>query len=853
MEATAGHSGSLPVPSSHPSQRKEWRAISEHSFRNNGSDESEHHKLGQTDERTIYEVQEGTGPVNFDLCSINIDGEGFKEDILQLRIQEISRQREELQHMEIELRTQTRARTEIMKMHNHYRSQLKEHADAFEKLKEQLQEREQEVNELKLNLEAKNRELHAFKIDTEAVWAKEDLFREQNKELATFKRDRDISEAERSQHLKNIHDLQEHIKEKESQFLVLEEQHRAAQEKIIYKDEQLRKMQAWMAHVQEADVLQSTNQSLQAELRQRTEQFNQYWIALQRQFVEMEHHHLQTIQQLHLELSEIRGRSGLYQGNSQIVRESQTDPSLYLQNNGNQVNANDGTVSNSSFTFGSDGKFPASSSSTQMEHVPVVSTVPGMGGFLPTSQMTALHPFVIHQPVVPESLPSTNPVILQTHAGHLESMSAMPVQHWQNQQEVQGNSLASSQEEYHMSQLEQNLLRFHSHYSHERPSSENVLHPEYLSSHINQQHSPSVAISVSNEQGKVLESNDKNNQASQETLGTSNATSSLNSLLFEPTAQKNEQVQDQNMESAINESQQPSNSTQQWSASNLSASASPRHRVDANIAEESNNAKLVFSDASVPAIGASITFPASKTVDPLLLDERALLACIVRAIPAGSDGRIRISTTLPNRLGKMLAPLHWHDYKKHYGKLDDFVASHPELFVVEGDYIHLCEGAQETISATAAAAKVAAAAASYATYSSMFPSVAVTPISQSNRHKKAFSNDSKRVGSASFMKDAPVNNTGNSSDKFSEVPVIRTHQINGLSVNIVQGLADMAISSSTSSSEKNVSASNTPPDQLNLNHLMGNGSSKTLTYGRIAVGGKKQGRASESARFVSRR
>lgn len=27
----------------------------------------------------------------------------------------------------------------------------------------------------------------------------------------------------------------------------------------------------------------------------------------------------------------------------------------------------------------------------------------------------------------------------------------------------------------------------------------------------------------------------------------------------------------------------------------------------------------------------------------------------------------------------MLAPLHWHDYKKQYGKLDDFVASHPEV------------------------------------------------------------------------------------------------------------------------------------------------------------------------------
>jgi len=34
---------------------------------------------------------------------------------------------------------------------------------------------------------------------------------------------------------------------------------------------------------------------------------------------------------------------------------------------------------------------------------------------------------------------------------------------------------------------------------------------------------------------------------------------------------------------------------------------------------------------------------------------------------------------LPNRLGKMLAPLHWHDYKRKYGKLDDFVGSHPEV------------------------------------------------------------------------------------------------------------------------------------------------------------------------------
>lgn len=32
----------------------------------------------------------------------------------------------------------------------------------------------------------------------------------------------------------------------------------------------------------------------------------------------------------------------------------------------------------------------------------------------------------------------------------------------------------------------------------------------------------------------------------------------------------------------------------------------------------------------------------------------------------------------------MLSPLHWHDYKKQYGKLDDFVASHPEVRFLRG-------------------------------------------------------------------------------------------------------------------------------------------------------------------------
>ena len=61
-------------------------------------------------------------------------------------------------------------------------------------------------------------------------------------------------------------------------------QHRIAQETLLYKDEQLREAHAWIARVQEMDALQSTtNHSLQAELRERKEQYNQLWLGCQRQ------------------------------------------------------------------------------------------------------------------------------------------------------------------------------------------------------------------------------------------------------------------------------------------------------------------------------------------------------------------------------------------------------------------------------------------------------------------------------------------------------------------------------------------------------------------------------------------
>jgi len=52
----------------------------------------------------------------------------------------------------------------------------------------------------------------------------------------------------------------------------------------MFKEEQIREAQAWITRVREMDVFQSTtNQSLQAELRERTEQYNQLWMNVQRQ------------------------------------------------------------------------------------------------------------------------------------------------------------------------------------------------------------------------------------------------------------------------------------------------------------------------------------------------------------------------------------------------------------------------------------------------------------------------------------------------------------------------------------------------------------------------------------------
>lgn len=219
----------------------------------------------------------------------------------------------------------------------------------------------------------------------------------------------------------------------------------------------------------------------------------------------------------------------------------------------------------------------------------------------------------------------------------------------------------------------------------------------------------------------------------------------------------------------------------------------------------------------------------------------------------------------------MLAPLHWHDYKRKYGKLDDFVASHREvscindlecfcfcmdvyylmrtlicifqLFVIEGDYIQLREGAQEMIAATAAAAKVAAAAKASSPYSSSLPSVAVTPVAQTHRSRKISSLDTQNV----------VISTANATDNHLQ-SVKQNHQLNGVSFGVPGVLSNVKIlSKSKESWELNGPETKSSQSSVLLNG--GNGAildrssasstqSSGLTNGRLGSNlvGKQHGR-----------
>ncbi|XP_028055005.1 uncharacterized protein LOC114259206 isoform X2 [Camellia sinensis] len=847
MEAAAGVAAvrgvSMPMPTSQPS-RKEWRVVSEHSVRNSSSEDLDRSKLGQSDERTIYE--QGREPADVDFCSITIDG-SLDNDILQQRLHGVARQREGLQQIEIELRAQIIARSEIIEIQNNFDAQITEHANANVKLQEQLHEMEQTIHELERKTEEKDRELHAIKLDNEAAWAKDDLLREQNKELQTFRRERDNSEAERAQHLKQMHDLQEHIQDKERQFLELQEQHRVAQETILFKDEQLRDAQAWITRAQEMDALHSTtNHSLQAELRERTEQYNQLWLGCQRQFAEMERLHLHTIQQLQLELADARERSGTYTEESRVSQTNSNDALQYGQNNGNQLDVDGGVTTNSNSGDLPNGNVEnvtsfvsTGNASTQADHVhgaPIApSSLLGMPTYLPPGQVTALHPFVMHQQGVPHSVPAH---VTQSHVGHFHSVPAISsLQHWQNQQAASEGLQVPTHNQYPSSQTDQSLLRPDTNYDYEVSVNGQAIHPDYLDVHASQGMEPDTVITASVPEGQVLEQVDKSYLvAPQPQQSLQHISSQFREALRIDSLSQDSETKEKIITSSTNHGLEVQEFiTEQASSANTQSSETPITHV--NFSETTmNNATGVVSSESFVSSGEKNVHPGGKTSETALLDERSLLACIVRTIPPGSGGRIRISSTLPNRLSKMLAPLHWHDYKKKYGKLDDFVAGHPELFLIEEDYIQLREGAQEIIAATAAVAKVAAAAKTASSpYSSLLPSVAVTPMAQSHRLKRAPSIDSSRPASAT--------------DNHSQLSVQNQHS-NGVHLN-AGGISNIKILSKPKDPLELNGAESRPGQSSGL-VAVGNGANpdrsglgNSLSKGRSSANfvGKLQGRA----------
>ncbi|TYI66189.1 hypothetical protein E1A91_D09G208100v1 [Gossypium mustelinum] len=747
----AGRSGSLPMTS--PS-RKEWRAVSElHVVQNLGDEvEFERSKMEQSDERTIYE--HGREPADVDFFPIMVDG-SLGDDILQQQIHNVSRQREELQRMEVELRAQAIARPRILDLQSSCDAKIEAHADATAKLEEQIHESEKTINELKRRMEEKDRELHAIKVEKEEAWAKEDLLREQNKELATFRIERDHLEAERARHRKQIHDLQEHVEEKERQLMELQEQYRAAQETILYKDEQLREVQTWISSVQEMDALQSsTNHSLQAELRERTEQYNQLWHGCQRQFAEMERLHLQTIHQLQFELADARERNSSYTDESHASQAKSKDLSEFGKNNGNQVDSNRSVSTNNAWVI-SNGASNSVQSFTSDGNSPTE-------GF-------------------PHSVAS--------QVGQYSMPTISSTQQWQNQQISPEDFQLSAQNQVPPCQTDQSFVRSDLKYEYKMSVNEQAISPDRLN-HISQGPDINSLISSSAVKAQVLDSIklsfivDPQPEPSLEQVS-----SQFHGALTLGTREQSCESQELiilNMNNHVLEDQV-------LSAEEASTAASPsppdssEHSVNFKGTMTSNGANAIMPEKSV-STGQTNILISAKTSETALLDERSLLACIVRTIPTG--GRIRISSTLPNRLGKMLSPLHWHDYKKKYGKLDDFVASHPTLFVIEGDYIWLQEGAQEMIAATAAVAKVAAAAEAPSSYS-FLPSVSVTPIAQRNRLKKALrSIDSYHVReNALFKEHAGITKNASNGQQL----VMQNQHPNGICVDVSRGFSNVKI------------------------------------------------------------
>ncbi len=110
---------------------------------------------------------------------------------------------------------------------------------------------------------------------------------------------------------------------------------------------------------------------------------------------------------------------------------------------------------------------------------------------------------------------------------------------------------------------------------------------------------------------------------------------------------------------------------QPTSAANPSASDASSHSVNVSEAAVNNSTGAALPESFV-STGQANTLTVGKASEPALLDERSLLACIVRTVPAG--GRIRISSTVSVFTYKVLVHCSKHAlliYLFNIGWVDD--------------------------------------------------------------------------------------------------------------------------------------------------------------------------------------
>uniref|UniRef100_A0A7I4B983 DUF7725 domain-containing protein n=1 Tax=Physcomitrium patens TaxID=3218 RepID=A0A7I4B983_PHYPA len=678
-------------------------------------------------------------------------GPGFSaidnpEDGLEQQLLDVSRKREQLQQAELELRAQFIARSEVHRMQKNYEEQFKQHAEIVASLQNEIHDRDQRMHCLDQNLEEREQELRANQIQAnEAVWAKDGLLREQTNELASLRRERDTTlaeqkaalaqlEAGRSDYAAQVEHLKEQLHEKVRRRQEVEEQNHATQELLLFKDGQLQDAQAWMARAQELDAYHvNANQTLQAELRDRSEQLNQVWMGYQRQLTDMERFHAQVVQRLQTELNEAREQAQMLQGSGQERLGTREERQLHvgnhtdIQREGNEESLGKATMKNSAgvvrgnpilVTHGNveaavpvyiplDNSIKVGNAhhqnaqlqqqTTQLPHLSLPSSL------LPNQNMQSSQPQ--HQVLDREDSRQHGGILLSQLSLKAQAPST-PVQ--PTVQTGQQESLVIDS----VQPLSEGLKLPHS--SQDQQQVEIPMQHHRNNNRQEQQQHPQSHQSVQEQHSKPFSKQDPVQEHETRQLQHQQGISSSMHHLSQPTAPMAE-------ENLVQHKPSPRKS--------IMAKQEPRQPVT----NQSNSQQ----GAPEPI----------KNPEPVLLDERSLLACLMRAVPAEANAKISMKSTLPDRLGKMLAPLHWQSYRKQYGRLDEFVSLHKEHFVIEGDYIYLSEGVHDKVSATTAVAKGAAGAAAASPVGlDRLPSVAVTSVAQASQLQrgnptKGFSKD----------------------------------------------------------------------------------------------------------------